>query len=181
MRGVVIIVGLFALVLGCKEPTKTFKFTDTQGRAFTADCPGGYGKTKQYDCTYSVKSTVAANPSGAAPPGAQPGFSLSSGSRYSSVCQGWLTNDEQKHVKSFVGGQCRLITCTSDADCPPGSQLTSPSCINGLCGELSHPMDFHDVDLLCGADTPQQEIALQLPCGPDGKGPCTIPAGCRQP
>jgi hypothetical protein len=89
---------------------------------------------------------------------------------------------------------CRALTCKHDGDCPLW-QDQSYSCYNGLCQYTKLDLFWTEVVALCLADTQRAasckdaiEGAAELTaqnlandaCGKT-KGPCTVPASCRQP
>jgi hypothetical protein len=171
------------------DSTKSFRFEDTESRAFTAKCPQTGKGTKEYDCEWSVTSTEPPRPTGKPEPGSRAGYKLIAGyQRYMKVCDSWIKED--KNGRGATSGNCRIVTCRSAADCPPSSPLLRPTCMNGLCGDPTQDLDGDDLRALCIAgtgplvDSPEQKRRLEAAengCGPDGTDPCTVPAICRQP
>jgi hypothetical protein len=174
-------VGLLAssfVLLSCK-PT-TYHLTDTEGRTFEATC------SEPIWC--AVTSPLTPAPTGTAPPGSHAGFAVGClGHRYECVGDAWISDH------SIAGGgpeECRILTCTTNDDCPTRPCGSKPACLAGLCTDAMVPLDEPEVERLCLAGTGpwtnsvvQQKrlAAARAACGPNGNGTCKVPPECHQP
>jgi hypothetical protein len=99
-------------------------------------------------------------------------------------------------------GQCRLLACDTDADCPAIFQYSPEAgyaCVGGLCQNVDtarYPRDVlnrEQVEQLCLTELPRADTSspfsqttmevlsrADAAC-PDPAGPCQVPAGCRMP
>jgi hypothetical protein len=156
--------GLAAVVaVSCgKNEPRTLR--DSEGRTFSAQC------TKEGVCQVTQTG-------GAAWPG-KPELLMHRESRLIGICRA----GPSKVIES--PGDCRVVVCESDGDCPPAHGLPHGACVNGTCTEQSRELDENDAAMLClwglglGRDTPKhvERLSMALNCGT----PCEIPAPCRQ-
>jgi hypothetical protein len=123
--------------------------------------------------------------------------------RFFRICSVCLARQEGIHW-STTAGQCRILACDSDDDCPALYEWSPESryaCANGLCqnsDEARFPRAAttrFDVEDLCfamhpRADTAQpfspttQDVLAAVEAACPGAGPsdpCPLPAGCRMP
>jgi hypothetical protein len=141
----------------CKERA-SLTLRDSEGRTFSARCPE------------ELSSCVLTQESGARAGGAAP--SLRAKGRYIGVCDS--THD----------ADCRLLTCSSDAECPAPGRAPSGSCIGGACVDPRSEINASDAVMLClagsglGHAEPRQieRYALALNCGT----PCRVPTPCER-
>jgi len=108
------------------------------------------------------------------------------------------------YVYSTTAGQCRLLGCSTSADCPimyEDSPTDVYECVNGLCQNADQtrwprmPLKRYQTEELCFAvhdraetrtwtapAAMQVEAELDASCAGDSPlDPCSLPAGCRMP
>jgi hypothetical protein len=123
--------------------------------------------------------------------------------RFVEICSVCLAREEGIYW-STTPGQCRILACDTDAQCPALYQATPESdyaCINGLCQNADTGRFPRDVlqklhaQQLCFAVHPRADtaepfsattqevlVSVNIACpGADPTAPCTLPAGCRMP
>jgi hypothetical protein len=174
---------LLLFVVGCSRE-RTFK--DTEGATFRVTCSGVCRNGDDF-----TQEGSKAAPSGAPTlPGDKAGFALADAqARYLAVCDAWKRTSDDGSGQSWSGGDCRIVTCSADGDCPPATFMREPKCVNGLCGDPSRPIAYDDVEWLCLAGTGRGGVAsdvqkarhdLAILACKEGSG-CTVPKECRQP
>lgn len=189
-------------LVACKQ-SKTYEVTDTEGRKFTAVCK----KFKSGPDCGDLKELQGspAHPTGSVKYPAHPGWMFNGpagpGLHYLAVCESWVGEDTKGPGDStgFTSSKqdCRAVTCKDNGECPFFGGSAGPPlyvCVNGLCANPSVALDSEGVKALCRAgtgpwtDSPAQQKAEHLViggpaglCGPEGKGPCTVPPFCHQP
>jgi len=137
---------------------------DTEGRRFEATCPKGE------PCRFVQKSGAMRAD--------KPAQTLLVGGRLVGIC------DVAPGAQPDGPHDCRPLSCTSDADCPPLHEMRDGQCLHGRCSDPAESVRTQDAILLClagtglGRETPAQieRYALALNCG----SPCTVPAPCQQ-
>lgn len=144
---------------------------DSEGRSFEAVCqPSG-------EC--ALTSSATPRPSSPAPSEkAKPGWALVRQGRFFGACDTWSGSEPEIW-------DCRVITCSSDADCPAIAGVRTGMCMKGLCGDPARDIASPDSVMLClagtgpGYETPAQieRYAMGKECGT----PCRVPTPCRQP
>jgi hypothetical protein len=161
--------------VNCTRPQFKTMLHDTEGRSFQLTC------SEPDRC--EVSSSLQPKPSSSAGEGARPGFVLHTASRFFAVCDVWLQGAGSLSINPV---DCRALSCSSDADCPPSHGLPHGTCGNQLCIEPGGAIASEDAVLLClsgtgppsASNTKQVErLALGSNCGT----PCRVPGVCRQP
>ncbi len=149
--------------LGCQTGPR--KLRDSEGRVFEATCP------REGACRFVQKAgPLRAERSAQA---------LLVGSRLVGIC------DVQPGEAPAGPFDCRPLSCTTDAECPPLHGMKDGQCLNQRCADAAEPIGVQDAIMLClagtglGRSTPAQfeRYALALNCG----SPCAVPAPCQQP
>lgn len=152
------------LVFAC-ENRGPRSLRDTEGRTFEATCPKGE------PCRITQTSGQQR--------AEKPHHSLLLGGRLVGVC------DVTEGAAPQGPFDCRPLSCTSDAECPPLHGLKDGQCLNRRCSDPAEPIGVQDSIMLClagtglGREKPEQveRYALALNCGT----PCNVPAPCQQP
>jgi hypothetical protein len=157
-----VLCGATCLWSGCKGEQAGRVLRDTEGRAFSAECP------PQGEC----KLEQTAGPERVE----LPGQVLLVGGRLVGVC-------DVKPGEAPKGPMdCRPLVCEKDADCPPAHGMKDGQCLNKRCSDPAEPIGIQDAIILCmsgtglGHDKQEQveRYAMALNCGK----PCKIPAPC---
>lgn len=146
--------------------------------------------------------TVAGTPPPADCGPGRPVWGLSWGP-YFEICTACSFSDSGSW--STTAGECRILACEVDADCPVLFRYVDEPrfvCMNGLCrnDDLARfprdaPLDRRALERLCLAEVPREETlspltprsveilaAIDAACPPRPEtGPCTLPPTCRAP
>jgi len=191
--------GLIAAALGCGNDRRygpndnPTALRDATGVAFGWSCDG------QGCVVTQLAATPAPNP---CPNPNASAYSFSWG-RFVEICSVCLA-DEPGFYWSTTPGECRIVACDADADCPalyesgPGDGY---DCVNDLCQNVDTvrfprgTLRRIEVEQLCFAVHPRTDTAspsspttqdvvdaVEAAC-PDAlpTDPCTLPAGCLTP
>ncbi|NRA36393.1 MAG: hypothetical protein HRU17_23980 [Polyangiaceae bacterium] len=153
--------------LGCDDENKPRKrrFTDTEGRIFKATCSAGSctGLRQTKGPKWPGKKKVALTVSG----------------RYFGVCNSKRGGEPESL------GDCRVLVCEKNKDCPHPMGLKTGSCLSGYCAEPSQSFTQQDSVMLCmkglGLGTSSSDQLAQYATGLNCGEPCKIPSSCAQP